>query len=659
MNYFSNYIFLLFFSIPFFSFTQNRETDSLLKLLPTENIDSNKVETLNELTWQLKNAGDYTLALHYAQQAKEISEKISYQSGLATAYDRMGLIYYKQGNYPSAIENHFASLKIRDAINDKRGIATTRHNIGNIYYSQEEYGKALEQYLLSLKIKEELGNKQGVANSLNNIGSIYVAQRNFPKALESYARAIKISSELGDKQSVADILNNTGIVYLDMKDLEKANGSLLESLALRKEIGNQEGIATSYINLGLVNIKMAEAGSDLSEKKRKYDEAEKYLNDGLALSLKINSKDAIMESYGTLTKLDSSMGLWENAYKHNLLFIAYRDSITNEENTKKSMRAQVQYEFDKKEEKSKAEAEADKQKQRIILWSVISGLLLVVLFAGFIFRSLRLTRKQKQIIEEKNRMVENKNKDILDSINYAQRIQQALLLPESEIKKYFSDAFVLFKPKDIVSGDFYWYAESEQNKVLAVADCTGHGVPGGFMSMLGFEILNETLLLEEVKTTAEAFYTLDKKITDTLNRNDRSHRDGMDMVLCAFSKTANTLQFSCANRPLVLMRSGEVKEFSPDKFHIGGGIDEVEKKFRNQEIETQKGDLIYLFSDGYADQFGGEKGKKFMYRNLINLLQSVSVHPMHVQKQKLEEAFMNWKNKQEQIDDVLVIGIRI
>ena len=177
--------------------------------------------------------------------------------------------------------------------------------------------------------------------------------------------------------------------------------------------------------------------------------------------------------------------------------------------------------------------------------------------------------------------------------------------------------------------------------------------------MLGFEMLQEILLLDEVKTTAEACKALDKKITETLNRNNRSYRDGMDMVICAFNKSSNTLQFTCANRPLILVRKGEIQEFSPDKYSIGGGIDSIEKQFRCTEIEVQKGDCFYLFSDGFVDQFGGPKGKKFMSKQLKELLLSAALLPMREQQEKLKRSYENWKGDLEQVDDVLVIGIRI
>jgi serine phosphatase RsbU (regulator of sigma subunit) len=183
-------------------------------------------------------------------------------------------------------------------------------------------------------------------------------------------------------------------------------------------------------------------------------------------------------------------------------------------------------------------------------------------------------------------------------------------------------------------------------------------VPGGFMSMLSFAMLQETLLLEEVKTTAQALTYLDHKITETLNRNNRSYRDGMDMTLCAFSKSANTLQFSCANRPLILIRNGVLKEFSLDKFTIGGAIDNVSKNFRNQDIQIESDDMIYLFTDGYADQFGGVKGKKFKHKQLNEKLLAISHHPLAKQKEILEQIFNDWKGTLEQVDDVCIIGIK-
>jgi serine phosphatase RsbU (regulator of sigma subunit) len=228
------------------------------------------------------------------------------------------------------------------------------------------------------------------------------------------------------------------------------------------------------------------------------------------------------------------------------------------------------------------------------------------------------------------------------------------------LRRHFTDLFVLFRPRNIVSGDFYWFGESNENKVIALADCTGHGVPGGFMSMLGFEILQDMILREEIRPTSDALSRLDEKLTATLNKNSRSYRDGMDMALCAFRQRTNLLQYSGANRPLVHIAAGGILTiYKPDKHPIGGGIDETEKVFTHTEIRVSPGDMIYLFSDGYPDQFGGSKGKKFMLRKFEDLLVSIHSLPLQEQKQVLLDTFEEWRCNLEQVDDVCMIGLRI
>jgi len=301
----------------------------------------------------------------------------------------------------------------------------------------------------------------------------------------------------------------------------------------------------------------------------------------------------------------------------------------------------------------------DKEKRGLILWGVGLLAVLAIAFSILFFKRFRDKQSANLILSDKNKIIEDKNKEIIDSINYAKRIQQALLTSETDLKKCFADVFVLYKPKDIVSGDFYWYAESEHNKILAVADCTGHGVPGAFMSMMGYEMLQDIILKENITTTAEALKLLDVRITETLNKSDKSFRDGMDMALCAFSKTKQSVQFSGANRPVLHFSNGMLTEYAPDKNTIGGDVDGTDKKYRVQDIAIKPGDVFYFFTDGYADQFGGAGGKKFKYKQLKEILQTIHADPLELQKQKLEAAFETWKGNLEQVDDVCVIGIKV
>lgn len=262
--------------------------------------------------------------------------------------------------------------------------------------------------------------------------------------------------------------------------------------------------------------------------------------------------------------------------------------------------------------------------------------------------------KQKEIIEEKN-------KHITDSIIYAKRIQQAILPPEETLTSYLKNAFVLYKPKDIVSGDFYWIERKENKILFAVVDCTGHGVPGAFMSIIGFNGLNQIVNEYNITQPAEILNHLNKIITNTLKQRaeESKIRDGMDISVCSIDMQTNTLQYAGANNPIFIVRNNEVLEIKADKQPIGNFVGENEFRFTNKEIPLQPNDNLYLFSDGYADQFGGPKGKKLKYSSFRKLLLENHKKPMQVQKQMLDFMFEEWRGELEQIDDVCVIGVKI
>jgi ligand-binding sensor domain-containing protein/serine phosphatase RsbU (regulator of sigma subunit) len=269
----------------------------------------------------------------------------------------------------------------------------------------------------------------------------------------------------------------------------------------------------------------------------------------------------------------------------------------------------------------------------------------------------------KEVIQQKS-VIEHKNIEITDSIKYAKNIQEALLPSLNEIDKLFANSFVLYMPKDIVSGDFYWFAKNGTTRFIAAVDCTGHGVPGAFMSIVGNTLLNEIVNEKKITVPGEILLELHKGVKIALNQNamEFERRDGMDITLCAFNENTNEIQYAGANRPLWIYRKDrnyELEIIKATKFPIGGLELEESRVYQNHVVNVSEGDCLYLFSDGYADQFGGPKGKKFMLTNLQKVLLENVASPMEVQKQKLMEAFMAWKDDAEQIDDVLVIGVRI
>jgi tetratricopeptide (TPR) repeat protein len=481
----------LFFNLQFAA--QQKQADSLLNILKITKEDTAKIKTLYSLAFKFSQTNEYEKAMLYAEnglelagkeyktpgisvvkanlfsliaamyrdmsnypmalqkydEALKIHEKNKNKEGMGNTINNIGIIYWYQGNYAKAHEKYLKAYAIREEIGDLKGISASIWSIGMINLSQGDYKKALENYFKALKIKEQLGDKKSIAALYNNIGSVYIYQNNHKEALLQYFKAIKIMEELGEKKNLAASLNNIGVIYQEQGDYNKALEQHLKALQIREELGDDEGISISYNNLGTVYSKLAGTQTSASERLKNFGKAEKYLTNTLFLSKKYGYKEWIKESYQNLTAFDSATGKWQNAYENHKLFINYRDSLLNEENTKKTVEGEMNYAFSKREEATKIEqakkdviSVEEKQKQKIIIISVSSGLVLVLILAIVIFISLlknkeknRIITEQKRLVEDQNKIVEEKQKEVLDSIHYAKRIQTALITSEKYIEK--------------------------------------------------------------------------------------------------------------------------------------------------------------------------------------------------------------------------------
>jgi serine phosphatase RsbU (regulator of sigma subunit) len=297
---------------------------------------------------------------------------------------------------------------------------------------------------------------------------------------------------------------------------------------------------------------------------------------------------------------------------------------------------------------------------KVIIWFVI-GLLACSVMIFFIIRSNMIRKKINTELAEQKQLIETKNKEITDSINYARRIQSAILPPTELIYSTLKDSFILYKPKDVVSGDFYGFFQRENYALIAIADCTGHGVPGAFMSMIGNEQLTKIINEKGITKPSDILNELHSGVRRALKQDHASGetRDGMDIALCKFYLNEHKLEYSGAMRPLWLIRNGQLNEIKADKQPIGGLEADYRKPFTNHMVDLQEKDCIYMFTDGYADQFGGEKGKKFMLKNFERLLTKINNFPMQNQQLMINEKLEAWKGTHEQVDDILVIGIRV
>lgn len=314
------------------------------------------------------------------------------------------------------------------------------------------------------------------------------------------------------------------------------------------------------------------------------------------------------------------------------------------------------------EEKQAAAREDELKTQKAITYSAIVVLLLVMLFAAFSYRSYRQKKKLSNELDSQNKNIEQKNREITDSINYAKRIQNAILPEPERIHKILPESFILFKPKDIVSGDFYFFLQNSRGMFFGAADCTGHGVPGAFMSLIGYEKLYDAA--HKTSDTGEILSMVHKGIRKSLRQSadKTSTRDGMDIALCCIQEENKVMQlsFSGANRPLWIIRKGAdtLEECRPTKKAIGGFTEE-DQGFEVFKTEIKKGDTLYMFSDGYTDQFGGEKSKKLSSKKFRELLLQINQMSMTEQVRSLEKFIDTWKQKEEQLDDILVIGLRV
>lgn len=651
---------LLFLVLPGYrSFAQSKTIDSLRNILKTEPNDTGRVINLNLLAACLaENKPDSTITL--ALQADTLAQKLGWKKGLARASFNIGVGYCNLNDYPKALDYYQKALKLNEELNNKRGQATDYGSIGIIYANTGEADNALGFYLKALKMDEDIGNKKDQANFLGDIGNVYDVHGNYSKALEYDLKALKMDEDLGYKEGQANNLGNLGNLYGQQYNWTKAMEYYKKSLQLFEAVGNKHGEAFDLGNLGLCYRQVG-----------KVQEAEKYLKVAITTDSAIGEKFFLNQYEERLSELYEATGRYKLALFWYKKGIATHDSLFNIDKDKALMRKEMVFRFQQQEDSAKAVQvridavhSEEVKRQNTIIYAVSAGLILVLLLALSILRSLQQNRKKTQIIaaqkadvEKKNILIEEKNKDILDSITYAKRLQDAILPPLSLIKKYFPESFLIYKPKDIVAGDFYWMERAGDNILVAAADCTGHGVPGALVSVVCSNALNRTVKEFHITEPGKILDKVRELVLETFEKSEGNIQDGMDISLCCINTDTKEAQWSGAYNSLWYFRNGEVTEVPADKQPIGK-TDKPEP-FNTHNLNLQKGDTLYLFTDGYADQFGGPKGKKFKYKQMQELLLANAGKSMDEQKKILEDALNEWKGSLEQVDDVLVIGIRV
>ncbi len=729
---------ILLTTVNIFAYAQNPTIDSLRSLLKHDKIDSIRVNHLIDISWELQYSNpDSSIifanqALDILSNSKNIPES-KRQLGIGACFHQLGQFYRLIGDYRRSLDFDFKALAMWDKLeveaeskNKSQFLirkAKTLGNIGVIYDEHKDYQKALDYYFKALRIDEKLARKKGIATKLGNIGLVYKNQAAskpitlankiiidslYRKALNYYFKALKIDKEIGNQINIEIWLGNIGVVYDEQKDYNKALNYYFMALKIAEQLDDKSGVARQSNNIGL-----------LYTNQKRYKEAYDYIYRSFVLTSSIGELFDLQDVYLSLgnlyeksdiplaDSLGGKLGTNEQMRLRSLYYyrqyIAIHDTLFSNDSKKHLVQIEMNYEFDKKEMITKAE----NKRQRIMIWSVVLGLIFVLFFAGYIFRSLHITRIQKNTIEEQKQLVDAKNeilnqqneeissqrdeieaqrdeieaqrdtvtvqkeiievihKKVSDSIIYAKRIQEAVLPSSKYADTILNDHFILFKPKDVVSGDFYWATKINEWLIFAVADCTGHGVPGAFMSMLGISFLNEIVRKKEILQASEVLEQLRFSVIEALKQSFEVGRpkDGMDIALCILNLNTHEMQFAGANNSIFVL-SGDTKELAEiEADRITVAISHNIKPFTNHIIQLQKGDIIYLATDGYEDQFGGIENKKFQKVKIKQLLVENQNKPLLKQKEILDniiEAWMNCNEKKiEQTDDITIMGIKI
>lgn len=631
---------------------------------------------LNDYTYAMKN---YLTALKMAQTAGD-------EATTAKVLGNIGLIYYEQVDYFNALEHYNKALEIDKEAGNKKGISLHLGNIGLVHWQQGDYPKALSYFFDALKIDEELGNKKGIARHLGNIGLIHWNQHNNKEALNYFNKALILDKELGNKNGMARHYGNMGIVYDEMHDLTNAELYYFKALELDVALENREGIARHLGNLGSVfnNKKEYEVAMDhftqalkiataigkaeleaenlmniggIYAKQKKYDEATTYLLRSRAISDSLGLMEKKMNAEYSLFNIYSETGQWKEAVEFLSSYMSTKDSVFNIEKSNQVGKMEARQEYQKQEAIAQLTREAEKKLQNIIITAVSIGLVLVIIFSIFMYNRFLESRKQAKIIEKQKEQVEEKNRETMESIRYAKRFQKAISPPRKYVDLLLNDHFVLYKPKDIISGDFYWVEKANDMVFFAVGDCTGHGVPGALVSIMCGNALTKAAKEHALTKPSEILDKTVDLLEEIFSKSEEEIQDGMDIALCCYSANEKKMYYAGANNPLYHIRNKELFEIKADKQPVGKYIQR--KPYTTHTINIEPGDCFYVFSDGYADQFGGPDGKKFKYKAFKQLLLDIHQRSLYTQREVLNTVMEEWKGELEQVDDICIFGVRV
>ena len=631
------------------------KADSIIKV----NKACESIEQIDALYPALYGLDSLGRRLDYINVGIQKSKQFEYTKGLMEMQYLKAVTYNEIESYDDAILYFQKAVKNAEVLQDSGYLRFAYMNIGSINLDIENYEQAKKDFFVGLKYANN-----SIAKSVyiyDYLGILYKGLRMFDSSLYYHNKTLKFREIKNDTLDLAHSYNNIALVYKHSGDYLTALEYLDKSLEFKKKMNATKGIGGSYINIGSIYLLLED-----------YHKAYEYASLGMIYTDSVKAKNFTLN--GSETALKALLKI--KSERASDLFELY-DSLNielNGEEIRNNIEAnQIKFDVANKDqqlelEKAKANQlsqslivkEEKEKRMGFIIFTGVIGVVILIVFLLIVYKNFKKKKALSLSLEDKNLLIEQKNKDITDSINYAKKIQNSIMPDTNQFGKLFQDSLIYYKPKDIVSGDFYWFEYFDNSIVFAAADCTGHGVPGAMMSVVCVGALNHFTRKTDITDPETALHFIDKEVNRSTNGGSNQERmaDGMDIALCAYNKDNNTLQFSGANRPLILIRNNEAIVYKGNKFPIGQDIG-IEKDFTGKTIQLQKNDAVYIFTDGIVDQFGGENGKKLLFRRLREFLLSIQSLSFSDQKEKIDFYFNQWRGQEEQVDDVLVIGIKV
>ena len=695
--------------------------DSLKTLIDNETNDSNKVELLLELSKKYINGNkehklyiekafkiaqtldipyltaetyfskgsmlnyydEYDSAVVYIEEAIEIFTNLQDTFYLVAAWGELGNMHCFKANYDECLDCFLKALRYIEYIDNDMYKGIAMNNIGSVYFLLEEYEEAYDYYRESYITFVQIQSEYGIALSANNIGSVYLEYYN---NLDSAYKYFKISEKNANYIEYNEQLAETSVNLAKLFGMQNKYNLAVEyyqkAIHLQKTIEDRSGIAQSYISF-----------ANLYFNKKLFTKAKIYLDSSITISVDIGALEKQAQAYKWLYKCDSAMNNFELAFLHIQKFQNLEDSIAKIDVQEKIATLNAEFEVERKE-KENIILKEQQEKQNLInqkrkIYNILSSIAIVLFLflIIFLYKNIRNKKRHYEILISKNQEISQQKEEILTqneelnvkndeineqrnilqkyqtntkaSINYAKRIQSAVMPDTKELLKVFSDTFLIDIPRDIISGDFYFFSNQGYKSIVAVADSTGHGVPGGLMSILNMTLFKEVLRAEPNLTAAQILNKVRDLVKKVLNQESKKQtlNDGMDVAMLVYDKQKSEINFSGAYRPMYLFRNGNLTIYEADRQPICAHI--KEKAFTNNFVDVQKNDIIYIFSDGYYDQISEKTNRTLGIKQFRKILTEICKKPMKEQKYILTEKWKQQKGDNRQTDDIIILTLKI